>query len=451
MSVASAVFDSETLSRIGAVRRRVRRAADKASSRLSGLMLLGLAAVATAPAPLVGDVFARITSRELAAQRPDTVIATQSLPDTSATDANALLRQADRQLSRLPLIALSPVAARPVIVAAAGGQLRTAKLAKNPPREKLAARDVPSRELALRDAEKRESDTQVAAGSPAPKSPSSGTLSDADLRVAKVDPGAVTHAAPVTVVAEWSAGEIAEARKQCKRLLAKSAAVTSDAEPIKEGACGTPAPVSLRRAGTPPVDVQPAATMNCDVAAALSNWLTEKVQPIAKELFKSPVVRLVSASSYACRNRYGRPESPLSEHALANAIDISGFVLANGTVIKVAEGWGPTARDPAQKPAPKSAAAEPKAMPKALQGKMSSLGARDIAAASATKSGVKDAAANASETPTPKADPKSVFLHRVHEDACGLFGTVLGPEANDAHRDHLHLDKKSRSRAAFCQ
>ena len=273
------------------------------------------------------------------------------------------------------------------------------------------------------------------------------------MRVAPgvVTPGVVTHAAPVTVVAEWSMEDIAAARKQCTRLLTKSAAVTSDAEPIKEGACGTPAPVSLRRAGTPPVDVQPAATMNCDVAAALSNWLTDKVQPIAKELFNSPVVRLVSASSYACRNRNGSSEAPLSEHALANAIDISGFVLDNGTVIKVADGWGPTARDPAPKPAPKSADAAPEVKSKAPQGKMSGLGARDIAAASTTKSDAKDDAGNASETPTSKADPKSVFLHRVHENACGLFGTVLGPEANDAHRDHLHLDMKSRSRSAFCQ
>ena len=439
----------------------MRRAADKTSSRLSGLALLGLAAVALAPAPLVGDVFAKMTSRELSAQRPDTVIATQSLPGTSANDASAPLSAINRQLSRMPLVALSPVAARPVVVAAAGAQLRPAKLAKNPPRKKLAARDVTARDLALRDAEKRDREMHAAAGSPAPKGPSSGTLSDADLRVAKVDavvappgvvtPGVATYAAPMTVVAEWSTEEIAAARKQCTRLLAKSAAVTSDAEPIKDGACGTPAPVSLRRAGTPPVDVQPAATMTCDVAATLSNWLTDKVQPVAKELFNSPVVRLVSASSYACRNRYGRPDSPLSEHALANAIDIAGFVLANGTVIKVVEGWGPTARDPAPKPAPSSAEVAPESKPNALKGKMSGLGARDIAAARTAQSNAKDDAGEANETPTSKTDPKSVFLHRVHEDACGLFGTVLGPEANEAHRDHLHLDMKSRTRSAYCQ
>src|SRR4051794_32744343 len=31
------------------------------------------------------------------------------------------------------------------------------------------------------------------------------------------------------------------------------------------------------------------------------------------------------------------------------------------------------------------------------------------------------------------------FLRKVHEGASGMFGTVLGPEANEAHRNHLHL------------
>ncbi len=84
---------------------------------------------------------------------------------------------------------------------------------------------------------------------------------------------------------------------------------------------------------------------------------------------------------------------------------------------------------------------------------MSSLGARDIAATGTKQSGGKDVATDASEAAAPpsKSDPKAIFLHRVHGDACGLFGTVLGPEANEAHRDHLHLDMKSRPRSAYCQ
>jgi hypothetical protein len=40
--------------------------------------------------------------------------------------------------------------------------------------------------------------------------------------------------------------------------------------------------------------------------------------------------------------------------------------------------------------------------------------------------------------------PEAAFLRRVHSGACHVLRTVLGPEANDSHRDHLHLDMKAR-------
>src|SRR5262245_12438434 len=45
---------------------------------------------------------------------------------------------------------------------------------------------------------------------------------------------------------------------------------------------------------------------------------------------------------------------------------------------------------------------------------------------------------------------RSEFVKQVHDDACGTFETVLGPEANEAHKNHFHLDMKER-RSAFCQ
>ena len=47
-------------------------------------------------------------------------------------------------------------------------------------------------------------------------------------------------------------------------------------------------------------------------------------------------------------------------------------------------------------------------------------------------------------------NPKSEFVKKIHDDACGTFETVLGPEANEAHKNHFHLDMKER-RSAFCQ
>jgi hypothetical protein len=39
---------------------------------------------------------------------------------------------------------------------------------------------------------------------------------------------------------------------------------------------------------------------------------------------------------------------------------------------------------------------------------------------------------------------KTQFLHAIHQSACKIFGTVLGPEANKAHRNHFHVDMAER-------
>ena len=50
-----------------------------------------------------------------------------------------------------------------------------------------------------------------------------------------------------------------------------------------------------------------------------------------------------------------------------------------------------------------------------------------------------------------KTTAEAAFLRRLHKGACGTFGTVLGPEANEAHRDHFHFDLAARRRNAFCE
>src|SRR5262249_6282972 len=80
----------------------------------------------------------------------------------------------------------------------------------------------------------------------------------------------------------------------------------------------------------------------------------------AEETFASPITRLINASGYACRNRNGSHSHSdrLSEHALANAVDIAAFVTADGRTIEVARHWGPTVRD--QREATNTAAARGK-------------------------------------------------------------------------------------------
>jgi len=53
--------------------------------------------------------------------------------------------------------------------------------------------------------------------------------------------------------------------------------------------------------------------------------------------------------------------------------------------------------------------------------------------------------------PSVRQTPRALFLRQIHADACKLFGTVLGPEANEAHRDHFHLDLAPRKRSNYCR
>ena len=49
------------------------------------------------------------------------------------------------------------------------------------------------------------------------------------------------------------------------------------------------------------------------------------------------------------------------------------------------------------------------------------------------------------------ADRKARFLKDIHDSACRIFGTVLGPEANRAHENHFHVDMAERRTGSFCE
>jgi hypothetical protein len=44
-----------------------------------------------------------------------------------------------------------------------------------------------------------------------------------------------------------------------------------------------------------------------------------------------------------------------------------------------------------------------------------------------------------------------LFLRGAHRAACQIFGTVLGPEANSAHKNHFHVDMAERKHQAICE
>src|SRR4029077_11970028 len=138
----------------------------------------------------------------------------------------------------------------------------------------------------------------------------------------------------------WSDAEVAAAKAKCAEALSSIKLNYEPLAPIKQGLCGAPAPILLKSLGSDTkVEIDPPATVTCALAKALSTWLNETVQPEAKALFSSQVVKLQNATSYNCRNRYGSAYQPLSEHALANALDVSEFVLASGEHITVLDSW----------------------------------------------------------------------------------------------------------------
>lgn len=153
------------------------------------------------------------------------------------------------------------------------------------------------------------------------------------------------------------------------------------------GACGIRNPVAVTRVAG--VDLSRPTRMTCETAQALDKWVRRAALPEVGRR-GGGLERLQVAAGYACRTRNSRPGARISEHAKGNAIDISAFVLADGTRITVLEGWNGPRRD-------------------------------------------------------------SRLLRRLHGAACGPFGTVLGPESDRFHRDHFHFDVARHRGGPYCR
>ncbi|MFM9853664.1 MAG: extensin family protein [Sphingomonadaceae bacterium] len=152
------------------------------------------------------------------------------------------------------------------------------------------------------------------------------------------------------------------------------------------GGCSTLSSIKLTVAGVPITNV---TAIQCPLAEALTQWVQGPVQIAARRHLGSKVVRIDSFGAYSCRNVIGRASAAgkRSEHATANAVDISAFVLSDGRRVSVLGGWNgkPEERD---------------------------------------------------------------FLRAVRAEACTRFQTVLSPDFNAAHADHLHFDM---GRGPFCR
>ncbi len=151
--------------------------------------------------------------------------------------------------------------------------------------------------------------------------------------------------------------------------------------------CGLAGTVKLVDIGVPVANL---TAVRCGAARAFIGWTRNAVAPAAYQMLGSELARIDSMGSYACRNVVGSVRGPVrrSGHAIANAIDVGGFVLKDGRRIRVLNDWN-------------------------------------------------------------SADPQvRQFLQTIRASACKRFGTVLSPDYNAAHRNHLHLED---DQANFCR
>ncbi|MET0279254.1 MAG: extensin family protein [Pseudorhodoplanes sp.] len=119
----------------------------------------------------------------------------------------------------------------------------------------------------------------------------------------------------------------------CQRRVADQIAVI---EPLPvfggPGDCGATDVVKLEAIIQPDksrIAVSPPATLRCQMAEAIATWVREDLTPATSSLGSAPR-SLDNYASYDCRGRNRVAGARLSEHGLANAIDIRGVHLQNG-------------------------------------------------------------------------------------------------------------------------
>jgi hypothetical protein len=147
--------------------------------------------------------------------------------------------------------------------------------------------------------------------------------------------------------------------------------------------CGAERPFELAAADGGRIALRPAALLRCPMIPQVNRWVATSIEPAAQRIYGVPLAELKIAGSYACRPINHAFGATLSEHGHANALDVSGFVLADGRSISVKKGWRGDYRDRA-------------------------------------------------------------FLRAVQAGACENFTTVLSPDYDSNHHDHLHVDLARR-------
>lgn len=171
--------------------------------------------------------------------------------------------------------------------------------------------------------------------------------------------------------------------KSCERALNKIGTRFEILQPISaESPCGAKRPLLLKSLPMA-IKVPDGVKVRCELALALSKWMTETVAPSAKLHLGAKVTAIDISTSYQCRRRNNGETGKYSEHAFANGVDVAGFRFEGRDRLAIAVRLG-------------------------------------------------------------KSDPDRAFQAAIRGASCAYFTTVLGPTTNASHADHLHLDLAER-------
>lgn len=184
---------------------------------------------------------------------------------------------------------------------------------------------------------------------------------------------------------DWRIAELKRDRDLCRRVL-KPPAITATPvkpNPIKDG-CGWENAVRLSNVAGVNLHI---GVASCEVAAAFAMWMTHEVQPRAVAYLGGRIAAIDHSGVYNCRDIRGRKMwiGVRSEHASANALDLSAFMVAGGRWINIEKHW-------------------------------------------------------------KSQGPEGRFLREIHAAACRYFRVAIGPEFNAVHHDHFHYDRGALSR-----
>ena len=181
---------------------------------------------------------------------------------------------------------------------------------------------------------------------------------------------------PPNWLAHWQMRQLKADGNACRAALARArVAFTPMADRRIGGDCAYRDVVRLDALSVPLPRNPPAA---CALSAALV-WYQGLLQQAAMVHMQSRLTRIDHVGVFACRNVNNQETGALSQHAIANAIDVTAFHFADGSVAEVTSDHGKPTR----------------------QGR---------------------------------------FLAAAHDAACKVFNGVLGPDYNRLHATHYHLD-----------